>query len=356
MSRRLTGREYQVCGLRCKRCIMHSIPRSPLFAAVIELPRNLIFGPVDCGVAGTAATTGASPSAIDFVSLRGSGPLAHVAVEALAEQYERNKETRKRRLLKKSAAVIAGRTASFSEHPAKPPSSAAEAPGAAPIGEQPYAGLSETVPSVSPHDAVGPSAAETASADTGAGPVTSAAPADPAGGVGGFDIAELIYADFELASSGGMSLVTHDFSWEEHAYSLLQRYYPVGERAFQTRLQRLSSYTLPLALAAAPVLDTQFRITYAMTYHTFGGLAPPQPAPAISDAPLPSGDAAAATGAATAPAPPDKVNTENFRTAIWNYVQRLYGVRNDHYDYQKVNSHMTLMTKTFIKKVRAFCR
>lgn len=26
-----------------------------------------------------------------------------------------------------------------------------------------------------------------------------------------------------------MSLVTHDFSWEEHAYALLQRYYPAGE-------------------------------------------------------------------------------------------------------------------------------
>jgi hypothetical protein len=32
----------------------------------------------------------------------------------------------------------------------------------------------------------------------------------------------------------------------------------------------------------------------------------------------------------------DRIHTELVRTAIWNYVQRLYGVCNDHYDYKNV--------------------
>ena len=33
------------------------------------------------------------------------------------------------------------------------------------------------------------------------------------------------------------------------------------------------------------------------------------------------------------------------------YVLRLFGVRNDHYDYAMVNKFMTIATKTFVKKV-----
>jgi hypothetical protein len=65
-----------------------------------------------------------------------------------------------------------------------------------------------------------------------------------------FDTSTLHYSDFELASPGGKCLsslhapfeclrdcftarvgmfVTHDFSWEEHAYALLQKYYPAGK-------------------------------------------------------------------------------------------------------------------------------
>lgn len=50
----------------------------------------------------------------------------------------------------------------------------------------------------------------------------------------------------------------------------------------------------------------------------------------------------------------DDVNTEPFRTAIWYYIQRLYGVRNDHYDYARVNRFMTIATKAFAKKVACY--
>ena len=36
------------------------------------------------------------------------------------------------------------------------------------------------------------------------------------------------------------------------------------------------------------------------------------------------------------PSQEEEVDTEPVRTAIWYYVQRLFGVRNDHYDYVKV--------------------
>lgn len=61
--------------------------------------------------------------------------------------------------------------------------------------------------------------------------------------------------------------------------------------------------------AVAPVLDKEFRLTFSLTYNTFGGEA-------------------------------QGVNTEPFRTAVWYYVQRLYGVRNDHYAYEMVNRYL----------------
>lgn len=108
------------------------------------------------------------------------------------------------------------------------------------------------------------------------------------------------------------------------------------------------------------MLDTQFRLTYSLTYHTFGGLVstPASPAAgAVASTHLRSDGASAAAASAAAAAPSseiDRVDTESFRTGIWNYVQRLYGVRNDHYDYRRVNLHVTLMTKTFIKKACCF--
>ena len=52
-------------------------------SAFIEVPRNMLFGPVDCGV---TKSSGTGSSEIDFAALRGSGPLSFIEVEALAEQ------------------------------------------------------------------------------------------------------------------------------------------------------------------------------------------------------------------------------------------------------------------------------
>lgn len=108
-------------------------------------------------------------------------------------------------------------------------------------------------------------------------------------------IESLRYRDFDTSEP---MLITHDFSWEEHGFDLVARFFP----------------------AAAPVLDKQFKIAFDLTYNVFSG-----------------------TG--------EYVNTEPFRTAIKMYVLRLFGVRNDHYDYAMVNKFMTIATKTFVKKV-----
>jgi len=73
------------------------------------------------------------------------------------------------------------------------------------------------------------------------------------------------------------------------------------------------------------VLDDEFKVAFNLTYNTFGG---------------DQGD----TG----------VDTEPFRTAIWYYIQRLYGICNDHYDYKQVNAFMTIATKGFAKKTACY--
>ena len=83
--------------------------------------------------------------------------------------------------------------------------------------------------------------------------------------------------------------LTHDFSWEEHAFALLQRFFP----------------------AAAPLLDDLSRTAFNLTYRTFGETT-------------------------------HDINTAPFRNAVWFYTQRLFGVRNDHYDYSMVRQASAL--------------
>ena len=136
------------------------------------------------------------------------------------------------------------------------------------------------------HPTTPPAAA--AAASTVAAPVARVPP-------GELRIESLHYRDFDL--SEGM-LITHDFSWEDHGYALVAKFFPAG----------------------APVLDRQFRTAFALTYERFSS-----------------------TG--------EHVDTEPFRTAVRMYVQRLFGVRNDHYDYAMVNRFITIATMSFMKKV-----
>lgn len=121
-------------------------------------------------------------------------------------------------------------------------------------------------------------------------------------------------------------LVTHDFAWEEHAYALLQRFYP----------------------AACTVLDDEFRTTFNLTYGTFGG---PTGTGTGSDDDGEEGSGSSSGGAGGAGT---GIDTEPFRTAIWYYIQRLYGICNDHYDYRQVNAFMTIATKGFVKKAACY--
>lgn len=45
----------------------------------------------------------------------------------------------------------------------------------------------------------------------------------------------------------------------------------------------------------------------------------------------------------------ENVDTSKYRTAVWNYIQSLYGIRHDDYDYAEVNQMLNVSTKTFIK-------
>jgi sestrin len=88
-----------------------------------------------------------------------------------------------------------------------------------------------------------------------------------------------------------------DYSWEEHGFSLVNRLYAdIGN-----------------------LLDEKFKVAKNMTYYTMGGRA--------------------------------HVDTTKFRTAVWNYIQCLYGIRHDDYDYGEVNQLLERPLKSYIKTV-----
>jgi len=110
---------------------------------------------------------------------------------------------------------------------------------------------------------------------------------------------DFIYEDF--AKRGQVSELhtfrIQDYSWEEHGFSLVNRLY----------------------MEVGVYLDEKFKITKEMTYYTMGGRA--------------------------------HVDTTKFRTAVWNYIQCLYGIRHDDYDYGEVNQLLERPLKSFIKTV-----
>lgn len=78
-----------------------------------------------------------------------------------------------------------------------------------------------------------------------------------------------------------------DYSWDDHGFSLVNRLYnDVGH-----------------------LLDLKFRAAYNLTYFTM--------------------------------ADKTNVDTSKFRRAIWNYIQCIYGIRHDDYDYGEVNQVST---------------
>ncbi|KAM7342455.1 sestrin isoform 1-T2 [Cochliomyia hominivorax] len=91
-----------------------------------------------------------------------------------------------------------------------------------------------------------------------------------------------------------------DYSWEDHGYSLVNGLYEdVGN-----------------------LLDQKFRCAYNLTYFTMAGVK--------------------------------NVDTSKFRRAIWNYIQCIYGIRHDDYDYGEVNQLLDRPLKLFIKTACCF--
>lgn len=69
-------------------------------------------------------------------------------------------------------------------------------------------------------------------------------------------------------------------------------------------------------------LDDKFRLAYNLTYYTIAGRT--------------------------------NVDTSKFRRAIWNYIQCMYGIRYDDYDYGEVNQLLDRALKMFIKTACCF--
>jgi len=91
-----------------------------------------------------------------------------------------------------------------------------------------------------------------------------------------------------------------DFNWDEEGFSVISRFYD----------------------EIAQLLDDKFRTAYNMTYRTMGRLT--------------------------------AVDTSMFRRATWNYIQCLYGVRWDDYDYAKVNVLLHRSLKKYIKTAACY--
>ncbi|XP_065909041.1 sestrin-1-like [Dysidea avara] len=91
-----------------------------------------------------------------------------------------------------------------------------------------------------------------------------------------------------------------EYSWEDHAYPLLDRLYPD------------SGY----------ILDEKFTLAYNLTYHNVGEHK--------------------------------NVDTENFRRAVWNYIQAIKGIRHDDYNYREVNSVLVKRFKSYIRMVACY--
>ncbi|KAI9559215.1 Sestrin-like protein [Daphnia sinensis] len=116
------------------------------------------------------------------------------------------------------------------------------------------------------------------------------------------DDPDFTYQDF--ARRGSVNQIPtfriQDYSWDDHAFSLVNRLYnDVGN-----------------------LLDDKFRLMYQLTYNFMGSKR--------------------------------DVDTSRFRTAIWNYIQCMFGIRHDDYDYGEVNQVLERSLKAYIKAVVCF--
>ncbi|XP_065650083.1 sestrin-1 isoform X2 [Hydra vulgaris] len=93
----------------------------------------------------------------------------------------------------------------------------------------------------------------------------------------------------------------HDYSWDEHGFSFINRLYP----------------------EFGDLLDKKFSCAHNLTYRTMGDHI-------------------------------TNVDTSKFRLATWNYIHLLFGIFHDDYVYNEVNTLLEKSYKTYIKKVACF--
>lgn len=107
---------------------------------------------------------------------------------------------------------------------------------------------------------------------------------------------EVHHTDFDVRSKDYSVFHIQDWSWEEHAFELI-------ERTYNTEFAQL--------------LDLEFTTIFELTYHQVNGQ----------------------TGVDTAP----------FRRSIWYYVHRIHGILHDDYNYATVNELLLRNLKKFTK-------
>ncbi|KAI1294604.1 Sestrin-3 [Halotydeus destructor] len=107
---------------------------------------------------------------------------------------------------------------------------------------------------------------------------------------------DFCYVDFARRRESDLpTFRVQDYSWDDHGFSLVNQLYDnVGN-----------------------LLDRKFKLVYNLTYYTMGRKT--------------------------------NVDTSMFRRAIWNYIQCIYGIRHDDYDYHEVNELLDRNLKAYIK-------
>ncbi|XP_067945667.1 sestrin-1-like isoform X2 [Watersipora subatra] len=112
---------------------------------------------------------------------------------------------------------------------------------------------------------------------------------------------DFVYADFNKFKESTPTFRASDYNWESNGYSMANRLYPdMGD-----------------------LLDEKFRTAQQLTYFTIGEKY-------------------------------TNVNTQDFRTGIWNYIHCIMGIRHDDYDYGRVNSLLDMGFKSFIKLMTCY--
>jgi len=113
---------------------------------------------------------------------------------------------------------------------------------------------------------------------------------------------ELQYVDFAQRERKELfkTFRVQDFNWDEQGFSVISRFYD----------------------EIAQLLDDKFQTAYHMTYRTMGRLT--------------------------------AIDTSMFRRATWNYIQCLFGIRWDDYDYSEVNVLLHRSLKKYIKTAACY--